>query len=50
MNSKSNSYSTITSSGVLVFWNGFPTKISSGILYYSPLFVLVLELISHCGD
>lgn len=50
MNSKSNSYSTITSPGVLVFWNGFPTKISSGVLYYGLIFFLVLELISHCGD
>lgn len=47
MNSNSNSYSAITSPGMLGFWNGFPTKISSEILYYGPLFVLVLELISH---
>lgn len=50
MNSKSNSYSTITSPEVLIFWNGFPSKISSGMLYYGLIFVLVLELISHCVD
>lgn len=50
MNSKSNRYSTITSPRVLVFWNGFPTKVSSGIVYYCLIFLLVLELILRYGD
>lgn len=50
MNSKSNSYSTVSSARMLVFWNGFPTKICSGILNLSSFSVLTLDLILCCRD